>query len=97
MRRGPNLTDLTDRQLTDQLASRVLGWRAQGDRFLKSGKSWEPRWRFSPLSDIACAFELLHLTGAHYAIRHDSSEFSVELEIGALRANATGIHLARTI
>jgi hypothetical protein len=50
---------MTDERLTDELAARVMCWRLAPGRYIKSGRSWLPRWRFAPLTNIEDAFRLL--------------------------------------
>jgi hypothetical protein len=35
-------------QLTEELARRVLGWKAAADRFIIGNRRWMPRWQFQP-------------------------------------------------
>jgi hypothetical protein len=42
-----NKHPMSDDTLTAYLAERVMRWNATPDRFIKSGRSWIPRWRFS--------------------------------------------------
>src|SRR5262245_53243691 len=46
------LTTMSEDALTVALAERVMGWRVAPGRFIKSGRSWIPHWRFSPLTRI---------------------------------------------
>src|ERR1035441_6423116 len=56
---SPRRVRMTDQRLADELAARVMGWRLAPGRYIKSGRSWLPRWRFAPLSKIEDAFCLL--------------------------------------
>lgn len=88
---------MTSEQLTAVLAERVLGWRATPDRFIKSGRSWIPRWRFRPLTELADAFRLLDHAAAHYTLTGNCSTFIAEVQIESCRGKAVGDHKARTI
>jgi hypothetical protein len=88
---------MDDERLTERLAAEVLGWRAAPDRFIKSGKSWSPRWRFQPFSELSSAFELLNHVTEHYSITCKRKVFNVEARIGKSRVKASGQNLARTI
>jgi len=85
-------------KLTAALAERVMGWKASPDRFMKSGRSWIPRWRFQPLVDLADAFRLLDKGARRYSLTCDGRRtFSVEVQVGTRRGKAAGKHKARTI
>jgi hypothetical protein len=58
-----------DKSLTDDLATRVLGWRLAPDRYIKPGRQWIPRWRFQPLINIDDAFQLLHAAAASLVLK----------------------------
>jgi len=88
---------MTEEALTAALAERVMGWKVAPDRFIKSGRSWIPRWRFRPLAEIADAFRLLDHAAAHYTLTRDCSAFAAEVQIGSCRGKAVGEHKARTI
>jgi hypothetical protein len=88
---------MNDDRLTETLAAQVLGWKATPDRFIKGGRSWIPRWRFSPLTELADAFQVLDHAADHYILTGNSSTFEAEVQIGACRGKAVGEHKARTI
>ena len=46
---------VNDRQLTDELARLVMSWGVHADRYVKSGRTWIPKWRFQPLVELADA------------------------------------------
>jgi hypothetical protein len=48
-----------DQRLTDQLAERVMGWRLAPGRYVKSGRTWMPQWRFQPVQRVEDALRLL--------------------------------------
>lgn len=88
---------MNDDRLTDQLALRVMGWKVAPDRFVKSGRSWIPRWRFRPLEELADAFQLLDCAADHYILKRDGRSFTAEIRTGSCRATASGELKARTI
>jgi len=89
---------MTDRVLVDLLASLVYGWRPGPDRFSSSDRSWRVRSRFSPLTDIKCAFDLLDAVGARFTIvRRTGTDFSVEVWIGDRRGHAQYAELPRAV
>jgi hypothetical protein len=88
---------MTEQALTGILAERVMGWKVAPDRFIKSGRSWIPRWRFRPFADLADAFQLLDRAAAHYTLTCDCSTFAAEVQIESCRGKAVGEHKARTI
>jgi hypothetical protein len=89
---------MNDLGLTDALACRVMGWKAAPDRFIKSGRSWIPRWRFQPLVELADAFRLLDRVAHQYCLSSDGRRtFRVEVHVGTRRGKAFGKHKARAI
>lgn len=88
---------MTDVQLTNELAQRVLGWKPSADRFIKSDRGWVPKWRFQPLSQVASAFELLDEAAERYRITCERGTFSVEVHSNCRRGEASGDVLGRTI
>ena len=88
---------MNDDRLTDQLALRVMGWKAAPDRFIKSGRSWIPRWRFRPFEELADAFQLLDRASDKYILQRDGRTFTAEIRIGSGLATASGEQKARII
>jgi hypothetical protein len=88
---------MTDMRLTDELATRVLGWKPSSDRFVKPGRGWLPRWRFRPLEDLADALRLLDAATQHYVLTNDGRTFTAEVEVSSRRGKASGRCKARTI
>ncbi len=87
-----------DVRLTDELASRVMGWRVAPGRFLKAGRSWIPTWRFAPLSRLDDAFQLLDRSESTYKLeRTHADAFSVEVRFGGRIGKASGEPKARAI
>jgi hypothetical protein len=88
---------MNDDRLTEQLALRIMGWKIAPGRFIKSGRSWIPRWRFRPLEELADAFQLLDCATEHYIIKRDGPSFTAEIRTAAGRGAASGELKARTI
>ena len=88
---------MTDERLTDDLAVRVMGWKPALGRFVKSGRSWIPRWRFRPLTELADAFRLLDRAADQYTIKGNGHTFTAEIQVGGGRGTASGKTKARTI
>ena len=89
---------MSDETLTGELAIRVMGWKATPDRFIKSGRSWIPRWRFQPLLDLADAFRLLDQVALQYALTRNSRRtFTAEVHVGTSHGKASGQNKARAI
>jgi hypothetical protein len=89
---------MTGEQLTAVLAEKVMGWRATPDRFIKSGRTWIPRWRFQPLVELADAFQLLDQSATRYSLTRDHyGIFTAAVRIGGRRGKASGEPKARTI
>lgn len=76
--------------LTPLLAERVMGWKVAPDRFMKSGRSWIPRWRFQPFVSLADAFELLDRATHTYTLTSDSRTFTAEVCIDSRSGTASG-------
>jgi hypothetical protein len=78
-------------RLKEELASRLLGWKAAPDRFLKSGRGWIPKWRFNPFTHLEDAFLLLDRAGGTYVLSVGSDGiFSAEVQIGEQIGKASG-------
>lgn len=88
---------MIDDRLTEELASRIMRWRATPDRFIKSGRSWVPRWHFQPLVDLASAFQLLNKAADRYKITCERRTFTAEVVAKSGLGKASGDNLARTI
>ncbi len=83
--------------ITDVLAERLMGWKVCPDRFIKAGRSWIPKWRFSPLTRLEHAFELLaHLDGT-YTLSSSGGLFRAEVHVGGRTGEASGAVIAATI
>ena len=89
---------MTDERLTNELATRGMGWRATPDRYLKSGRSWIPRWRFQPLVVLADALVLLdHLAEKYSLSGVQHGPFTAQVQIRSRTGKASGSCKARTI
>jgi hypothetical protein len=89
---------MNDVQLTDELASRVMGWKVASGRFVKPSRSWIPKWRFAPLERLEDAFLLLDtaLRDSVYAARA-AGAFTVSVRLSQGRGEASGEPKSRTI
>src|SRR5438105_6133405 len=88
---------MTAEEFTSVIAERVLGWKVTPDRFIKSGRSWIPRWRFTPLTRLDHAFELLDRAASEYRVMTIAGVFSAEVQVGNRTGKATGEPKAKTI
>jgi hypothetical protein len=89
---------MTDQRLTDELALRGMGWRPGSDRYLKSGRSWIPRWRFQPLATLSDALDLLEQAAEKYTLSGGHfGQFTAEVQIGSCTGTISGESKARTI
>jgi hypothetical protein len=89
---------MTEEALTAALAERVMGWKATPDRFIKSGRSWLPKWRFAPLTRLDDAFLLLDRAASHYRlVTVEGGTFTAEVQVGARTGKASGEPKARAI
>jgi hypothetical protein len=95
---GVKPTVVSDRQLTDDLARRVMGWGVHPDRYVTSGRSWISQWRFQPLKRLDEAFALLDHSTSHYRIEQTvDGAFTVQVRIDGHSGNASGVEKARAI
>ena len=82
---------------TDELARLVMGWRTAPDRFIKSGRSWIPRWRFQPFTELADAFQLLDQAASQYTLSYDGRTFTADVLTATGRGIASGEQKPKTI
>jgi hypothetical protein len=88
----------SDDMLTAELAELVLGWRAAPGRFIKSGRSWIPRWRFRPFHELADAFQLLERVADCFSLTGTTKKgFIAEVQVADRRGKASGKQIARTV
>lgn len=84
--------------VSEHLVRQLLGWKVAPDRFIKSGRSWIPKWRFNPLERLEDAFLLLDHANATYTLSVGSDRvFVAEVRISNQIGKATGQAKARTI
>jgi len=88
---------ITEEMLAAALAHRVLGWRTAPNRYITSGRSWIPRWRFRPFTELADALKLLDCAADHYTLKRDGRVFSVEIQASSGSGIASGELKARPI
>ena len=75
-----------------------MGWKVTPDRFMQSGRSWIPRWRFQPLDDIAAALELLNRVAKGFTLVSNLKKVvTAEVNVAGRRGKASGQQIARTI
>jgi hypothetical protein len=83
--------------LTALLAERIMSWRVGPDRFIKSGHTWIPRWRFAPFSHVEDAFRLLNQASKDYKLARINGIFTVEVHMADRVGTAIGGPLAETM
>jgi hypothetical protein len=89
---------MSDDRLTERLVSQVLGWKVAPDRFLKSGRSWIPRWRFAPLTNLEHALQLLDRAASTYTLTGVAGGiFTAEVRVRGRMGKAAGLSKAKTI
>ena len=82
---------MTSDELTRALIEHLLGWRVAPERFLKGGRSWEPRWRFQPLRHIENACQLLEKAGGSYTLsKAPDGTFAAQVSVNGRQGNARG-------
>lgn len=87
-----------DRELTQSLAAKVMGWRIARGRYLKAQRSWIPAWRFLPLTRLEDAFQLLNRASGDYKLTAvEGLAFSAEVRVGDRTGIASGEPKARVI
>jgi hypothetical protein len=89
---------MTEDRLTTELVRRLMDWKITPDRFITSGRSWTPRWRFNPMTSIDDAFQLLDRSGARYRLTAvERKPFTAEVWVGDRRGEDSGERKAKTI
>jgi hypothetical protein len=89
---------MSDDRLKEELAHRLLGWKVGPDRFIKSGRTWIPKWRFNPVTRLEDAFLLLDRAGGSYLLSFGpDAVFTVEVRIEAGVGKGSGEPKARAI
>lgn len=89
---------MSDAQLIDELASRVMGWKVASGRFVKPSRSWIPKWRFAPLERLEDAFLLLDNSRATFTLAQSTDGvFTASVRLAHRVGRASGQPKARTI
>jgi hypothetical protein len=89
---------VTDERLTDELAVRVMGWRLAPGRYIKTRRSWIPRWRFRPLTSLDDAFQLLdRAADRHMHTRDSDHRFAADVRMVGRTGKASEEGKARGI
>ena len=89
---------MTKELLADELVTRVMGWKTTPDRFIKSGRNWLPKWRFSPLTCLDDTFQLLNRARSTYAFTKNSlGTVTAQVSVGDRAGSASGRSEAVTI
>jgi hypothetical protein len=96
---NPHVFGTTDRELTDLLVERVMGWGIAPDRFMLGGRQWLSRWRFQPTEKIEDAFALLErVAPQRYTMSSDdTSLFQVRVQIDGVTGEASDTSKARAL
>lgn len=78
-----NDRNISDTVLIDQLVQKVMQWQVTPDRFIMSGRSWMPRWRFQPLNNLENAFELLQMAATSFTLATSpDGDFTARVQVG---------------
>jgi hypothetical protein len=94
----PEGAAMNDERLTEELACHLMGWRLAPDRFMKSGRSWIPRWRFTPLTSLEHAFQLLDRAASKYTLTAVAGvAFTAEVRVRGRMGKVSGLSKAKTI
>jgi len=89
---------MNDRQVTAELAKRVMGWRVGKDRFLLPSRSWIKSWKFDPLQNVETALDLVkRANGTCSFDTAGTGLIQAEVKIGDRIARASGRNQARVI
>lgn len=91
-------TQVSDEQLTTELAVRAMRWRLAPGRYLKPERGWISRSAFRPLVDLNDAFRALDAVSDDYSIlAQPGGRFVVHVRTPARTGQAIGKSKARTI
>jgi hypothetical protein len=89
---------LSDEQLTTELADRAMRWRISPDRYLRPDGGWIPRSKFCPLVNVSHAFQALDAVTKDYSLlAKPGGGFEVNLRLACRTACATDESKARAI
>jgi hypothetical protein len=91
--------NMSDEQLTSELAVRAMRWRLAPGRFLKGDRGWTSRSGFRPLVDANDAFRVLDAIADEYSmLAKPGGQFSVRVRAaGGRTGEAMGESKTRTI
>jgi hypothetical protein len=65
---------------------------------MKSGRSWIPRWRFTPLTSLEHAFQLLDRAAGNYTLTAGAGGiFTAEVRVRGRVGKASGLSKAKII
>jgi hypothetical protein len=79
---------MTRAKLTDLLAAE-LGWKPGRDRYVRSGREWIPKWRFSPFTSLEDAFQLLDQVADRFTVtKRSGTSVTAEVEVDGTTAHA---------
>ena len=89
---------MTEERFVDELAVRVFGWRLAPGRYLKPDRSWIPRSKFRPLTDVRDAVRLLDaLTDEYVLTGLQGGAFTAEVRLAGQVAKVSGRTKARVL
>src|SRR5689334_8113271 len=89
---------MNEEKITAELVTRILGWTVTPDRFVTSGRSWLPRWRFAPFARLDDAFRLLEQLTSSYTLEGTpDGTFAVTIRLDGRIGEAAGEPKARVI
>lgn len=89
---------MSDHWLTEKLAAQILDWKAARGRYIKAEGGWTPSWRFTPLTNLEQAFDLLDRAASAYTISTNKARaFQTEVRVESQVGRASGEPKARTI
>jgi hypothetical protein len=89
---------MTSEHLTAVLAETVMGWSVGPDRFMMGRRSWQPRWRFQPLTRIGDAFQLLDMVVGTFRLSTGADGvFTAQVYVGNRVGSASGEPKATSI
>jgi hypothetical protein len=93
-----NRASMNDERLTSTLACRVLGWRLAPGRFIKTDRSWLPRYRLAPLTRLDDAFQTVDRVAiASKLVVLKVGRVTAEVQVGGRVGKVSGNSKARTV
>jgi hypothetical protein len=88
---------VTERLACDALAHRVLGWRLAPNRYLQAERTWIPRSRFRPLTDVRDALRLVDALTKDYSLIANPDGVTAEVRVAGRIGRATSRRRALAI